>query len=130
MDEEETIQEQGKISGREKGYANLLPHQYKKGQSGNPSGRPKGQSLKEYFRNKVIYMTEDEKEEFFNGINKIDLYKMAEGNPETIIDATIKNRTRQPTLEEIELDKEYNEKLKALILKNGTTNDNENTTNT
>jgi hypothetical protein len=106
------------------------PWLWKKGQSGNLNGRPKGKSLKEYTREYLATMTDDDRQEFLTGLNKIDIWKQAEGNPETVIDATIKSKTRQPTLEEIELDKEYNEKLKALILKNGTTNDNENTTNT
>lgn len=82
MEYDDIPQEQGEISGKEKSLLNLLPHQYKKGQTGNPSGRPKGQSLKEYARNKFLTMTDDEKEEFFNGISKIELFKMAEGNPQ------------------------------------------------
>lgn len=79
---EETTQEQGNISGREKGYANLLPYQYKKGQSGNPSGRPKGISLKEYARNKLLTMTDEEREDFFNGLPKDKIWEMAEGKAE------------------------------------------------
>lgn len=59
----------------------LAPFQYKKGQTGNANGRPKGKSLKEYTRERLASMTDEEREEFLNGIPKIDIYKMAEGNP-------------------------------------------------
>lgn len=56
--------------------------QYKKGQSGNPGGRPKGTiSLKAYARKHLESMTDEQKEEFMNGLNKDTIWKMAEGNP-------------------------------------------------
>jgi hypothetical protein len=57
----------------------LQPYQYKKGQSGNPSGRPKGISLKEYAKMKLQSMTDEEREEFLNGLNKNTVWEMAEG---------------------------------------------------
>lgn len=61
---------------------NNRPWLYKKGQSGNPGGRPKGSiSMKTWMANKLSVMTEDEREEFLEGLNKIDILKMAEGNP-------------------------------------------------
>lgn len=82
------------ITGEQQKYSKvppqLLPHVYKKGQSGNPAGRPLGISLKEYARLKFRSMTDEEKEEFFNGIQKIELFKMAEGNPHQDTDVTSK----------------------------------------
>ena len=75
---EETPEEQK----RNKGWDNLLPHQFKPGQSGNPGGRPKGSiSLKEYAKKYLAEMTDEEKEEFMAGLNKDTVWKMAEGNP-------------------------------------------------
>jgi hypothetical protein len=61
----------------------LKPWQYKKGQSGNPSGRTKGTSLKEYVKMKFSAMTDDEKEEFLHGLDKETIWKQGEGNPES-----------------------------------------------
>lgn len=66
----------------------LQPHVYKKGQSGNPSGRPKGISLKEYAKMKLASMTDDEREEFFQGIDKRVIWEMAEGKAESKTDLT------------------------------------------
>lgn len=55
----------------------LLPGQ----PSLNPDGRPKGQSLKEYARDKFATMTPEEKETFLGTIGKYEQWKMAEGNP-------------------------------------------------
>jgi hypothetical protein len=80
MDEQEnTSQEQ----------SNNRPWLYKKGQSGNPGGRPKGSiSMKKWLADKFASMSEEEREEFIDGINKIDILKMAEGNPATNSDIT------------------------------------------
>ena len=85
---EEELEETAGDQDESKRYAHLAPFQYKKGQSGNPSGRPHGISMKEYIRVKFRTMTDEEREEYLNGIPKLDLMKMAEGAPDTKNDHT------------------------------------------
>lgn len=55
---------------------------YKKGQSGNPGGRPKGsKSMKTYIKEKLESMTDEEREIYLDGLPKEIIWKMAEGNP-------------------------------------------------
>jgi hypothetical protein len=51
-------------------------------------GRPKGQTLKEWMRDKLLCMTEDQREEFIKDIPKEMRWKMAEGNPHNTEDIT------------------------------------------
>lgn len=63
---------------------NNRPWLYKKGQSGNPGGRPVGSiSMKTYVKNKLLAMTPEEREEFLEGIDKKTLWEMSEGKPDT-----------------------------------------------
>lgn len=60
----------------------LKEYQFKPGQSGNPSGRPKG-TLKDFVRQMFIDMDEKEKAQWLKAhkISGIDIWKMGEGNP-------------------------------------------------
>ena len=56
---------------------------FKKGMSGNLNGRPKGQSLKEYWRQRFQNMTDEEKIAFTDKVGADTVWKMAEGNPDS-----------------------------------------------
>jgi hypothetical protein len=77
----------------------LKSFQFKKGVSGNPGGRPKGTvSLKTYARNYLMGLSEEEKYDFMEGLNKIDVWKMAEGNAKQDTSTDIKVTMPTPIL--------------------------------
>lgn len=57
----------------------LAPYQFKKGQSGNPSGRKAGKSVKERAKEMLAAMTDEEFQTYLHGIDKKTIWEMAEG---------------------------------------------------
>ncbi len=61
-------------------------------------------------KRKIAGMSDDEFEDFIEGINKIDLFKMAEGNPESNDKLKV-----MPEVGDAPLIKELNDSIKELI---------------
>ena len=64
----------------------IRPHQWKKGQSGNIMGRPKGKTMKEYARLYLERMTDEERDEWLEGLEKDRVWEMAEGKAKQDLD--------------------------------------------
>jgi len=71
----------------------LKPWQFKKGQSGNPAGRTPGPSLKEYAKKYLATLTEEERLQYMEGLDKKVIWEMAEGKPENKTDVTSNGET-------------------------------------
>lgn len=68
----------------------LVPYLWKKGQSGNPNGRPKGKTLKEFAREYLMSLPDEEKVDYLASLPTEIVWKMAEGNPANNTDITSK----------------------------------------
>lgn len=89
----------------------LKPYMWKKGQSGNIMGRPKGKTMKDYARQYLERMTDEERDEWLEGLSKETIWEMAEGKAQQKVEADIKGEI---TLNQELIDK-ANEALRKII---------------
>lgn len=71
-----------------RGNPDIAKFQWKKGVSGNPNGRPVGKSMKEFAREYLTRMSEDDRILFLKELSPDLVFRMAEGNPANKTDIT------------------------------------------
>lgn len=76
-----------------------MPHLWKPGQSGNPAGRPKGKTMKEYAREWFLQLSDEDKQAYILALEEKRpgfAWVMSEGNPTE--DRTITVKVPTPIL--------------------------------
>jgi len=82
----------------------LAAYSWQKWQSGNPKGRPKTKTLKEFAREFLSNMSDEQRMAYFSQLNPEFVWKMWEGNPHQTSDETVKLLIPKPILPDVRTD--------------------------
>ena len=100
QDAETPIEIAAKQRSKQRSLQNIEPYKWKTGQSGNPAGRKPGPTLKEWVRQRLLEMDDNDRAEFLKTVPREIVWKMAEGNPKD--ETTVKIKNISDVLDELE----------------------------